>query len=83
MFSGLRHSITCVYKTLCARRFVREHRLQLDQAAHHGGVGISVPNEPRHGIPYDSGFGLPIHSLIVTANLLSLIYWLTFYESKV
>jgi len=80
--SGLRRSVECVYKTFRARRFVRKHQLQLTRAAHHSGAGVTLPEEPKKGIPDDCGFGFPTHALIVTANLISLIYWLTFYGQK-
>jgi len=75
-FSGLRRAITCVFNAFRARRFVTEHHLQLDQAAHHGGVGVALPEERKNGIPHGCGFEFPIHSLIVIVNLLSLIYWI-------
>ncbi|UJR14632.1 hypothetical protein I4U23_001626 [Adineta vaga] len=81
--NGLCHSIKCVYKTLRARRFVEEHQLELNRAAHHGGIGITLPDASKNGIPYDCGFGFPIHSLIVTANIISLMYWLKSFEPNV
>ncbi len=82
-FSGLRRSIPCVFNAFRARYFVRKHRLQLDQAAHHGGIGIALPEEPKNGIPYGSGFEFPIPSLIFIANLISLIYWTRIHEQKI
>ncbi len=77
LLSGIRRSIRCVFNTFRARRFVKEHHLQLDRAAHHGGIGVALPEEPKNGIPYGCGFEFPTHSLIVIANLISLIYWIT------
>ena len=75
VFSGLRRGISCVSNAFQARSYVREHRLQLDRAAHHGGVGVALPEEPKSGIPDGCGFELPILPLIFIVNLLSLIYW--------
>ena len=75
VFSGLRRAISCVANAFQARTYVREHRLQLDRAAHHGGVGVALPEEPKSGIPDGCGFDLPILPLIFIVNLLSLIYW--------
>jgi hypothetical protein len=82
-FSGLRRGVICVFNAFRARRFVREHRLQLDQASHHGGIGIALPEEPKDGIPHGCGFEFPILSLIFIANLISLIYWTRTFEEKI
>ena len=81
--SGLRRSVSCVLNAFRARSFVREHRLQLDRAAHHGGVGVALPEEPKNGIPQGTGFDYPIAPLIITANLLALIYGIQTFERKV
>ncbi|CAF1304951.1 unnamed protein product [Rotaria sordida] len=78
--NGLRRAIKCVYHAFRARRFVQEYHLQLDRAAHHGGIGVALPEEPKNGIPYGCGFEYPIPSLIFIANLISLIYWTRIYE---
>ncbi len=83
IFSGLRRGFICVFNAFRARRFVREHHLQLDRAASHGGISVALPEEPKNGIPYDCGFEFPILSLIFIANLISLIYWTRSYEQKI
>ncbi len=72
--SGLRRAITCVYNAFNARRYVREHRLLLDRAAHHGGIGVSLPVEPTNGIPYGCGFEFPVHSIIFIISLIIILY---------
>ncbi|CAF2939205.1 unnamed protein product [Rotaria sp. Silwood2] len=78
--NGLRRAFKCVYHAFHARRFVREHHLQLNRAAHHGGIGVALPEEPKNGIPHGCGFEYPIPPLILIANLISLIYWTRTYE---
>jgi hypothetical protein len=82
-FSGLRRATTCIFNAFRARRFIREHRLQLARAANDGGMGIALPDEAKTGIPYDCGFGFPILPLIFVVNMISLIYWLIWKESLI
>ncbi|CAF0874511.1 unnamed protein product [Adineta steineri] len=81
--NGLRRSIACVFRTFRARQFVKKHHLQLDRATHEGGIGITLPEKSKTGIPSDCGFEFPIHSLIVIANLIGIIYWLRPYGQKI
>ncbi|CAF2032395.1 unnamed protein product [Rotaria magnacalcarata] len=73
--NGIRRAVKCVYHAFHARRYVLEHRLQLDRAAYHGGIGVALPEEPKNGIPDGCGFEFPIIPLILIANLISLVYW--------
>jgi hypothetical protein len=82
-FSGLRRSIQCVYHGFHARRYVQEHELLLDRAAHHGGVGVALPEQPKNGIPHGCGFEFPIHSIIFIISLIGLIYLTAVYEQKI
>lgn len=79
-FSGIRRSLKCIVNAFRARRFIRQHRLQLDRASHHGGIGIHLSDENKNGIPHDCGFEFPILPLIFFANLISLIYWIRLIE---
>jgi hypothetical protein len=81
-FSGLRRSIKCVYNAFHARRYVQEHRLLLDRAANHGGIGVGLPEEPKNGIPHGCGFEYPIHSIMFIISLIGLIYSTKVYEQK-
>ncbi|CAF0906031.1 unnamed protein product [Rotaria sordida] len=72
--NGLRRAIKCVYHAFHARRFVQKHQLLLDQAAHHGGIGVALPEEPKNGIPHGCGFEYPIHSIIFIISLIGFIY---------
>ena len=80
--SGLRRGISCIFHAFRARKFVREHRLQLDQASHDGGVGVTLPEESKKGIPSGCGFDFPIPSLIFVGNLIALIYWIQSYDRR-
>jgi hypothetical protein len=82
-FSGLRRSIKCVYNAFHARQYVQKHRLLLNQAAHHGGVGVGLPEEPKNGIPHGCGFEFPIHSIIFIISLIILIYSTKAYDQKI
>jgi hypothetical protein len=81
--SGLRRAITCVYNAFHARRYVQEHRLLLNQAATHGGIGVALPGEQKTGIPHGCGFEIPIHSTMFIISLICLIYSISVYEQKV
>ncbi|CAM4905929.1 unnamed protein product [Rotaria socialis] len=81
--NGIRRAVKCAYHAFHARRYVREHHLQLDRAAHHGGIGVALPEEPKNGIPYGCGFEFPIIPLILIANLISLIYWTRSQEQTI
>ncbi|CAF2077176.1 unnamed protein product [Rotaria magnacalcarata] len=81
--NGIRRAVKCVYHAFHARRYVLEHRLQLDRAAYHGGIGVALPEEPKNGIPDGCGFEFPIIPLILIANLISLIYWARSYEQTI
>ncbi|CAF0877840.1 unnamed protein product [Rotaria sordida] len=72
--NGLRRAIKCVYHAFHARRFVQKHQLLLDRAAHHGGIGVALPEEPKNGIPHGCGFEYPIHSIIFIISLIGFIY---------
>ena len=65
-----------MFNAFRVRHYIHQHRLQLDRAADHGGIGINLPDESKHGIPSGCGFDIPILPLIVTINLISLIYWM-------
>ncbi|CAF1299384.1 unnamed protein product [Rotaria magnacalcarata] len=78
--NGIRRAVKCVYHAFHARRYVLEHRLQLDRVAYHGGIGVALPEEPKNGIPDGCGFEFPIIPLILIANLISLVYWTRSYE---
>jgi hypothetical protein len=80
--SGLRRAVTCVYNAFNARRYVLEHRLLLDRATHHGGIGVALPEEPKNGIPHGCGFEYPIHSILFIVSLIGLIYSTKAYEQK-
>ncbi len=82
-FSGLRRAIKCVYNAFRARRFVQERQLLLDRAAHHGGIGVALPEEPKNGIPHGCGFEFPIHSIMFILSLIGLIYSTKTYEQKI
>ena len=82
-FSGLRRAVSCVFHAFRARRFVREHNIQLDRAAHHGGIGVALPEEPKNGIPHGCGFEFPIPSLIFITNLVVFIVWTRIFGQKV
>lgn len=73
-FSGIRRSIQCIHHAYYARKYVREHELLLDRAAHHGGVGIILPEQSKNGIPHGCGFDFPIYSVIFTLAVFLLIY---------
>jgi len=81
-FSGLRRSSKCIYDAFHARQYVQKHRLLLDRAAKHGGIGVGLPEEPKNGIPYGCGFEYPIYSMIFTISLIGLIYSIIVYEQK-
>ena len=72
-FSGLRRAVSCVYRAWRARQFVRRHRLELDQAAHHGGLGIGLSKQTKSGIPRGCGFEYPVLSMLFVVVLLGLI----------
>ena len=74
--SGLRRGLSCVVHAFRARRYVKEHRLQLAKASDQGGVGVALPEESKRGIPQGCGFEYPIPSLIFVINLFALIYWI-------
>ena len=74
-FSGLRRSIRCVYHAHHARQYVREHELLLDRAAHHGGIGIALPEQSKNGIPHGCGFDFPIQSVMFIFVLLLLLLY--------
>lgn len=74
-YSGLHRSMPCIFNAYRARRFVRKHRLLLEQAARHGGVGIALLNKQKSGIPNDCGFGFPVSSIIFTFCLVGLAWW--------
>ena len=80
--SGLRRSIKCIYHAFNARRYVQEHRIVLEQAAHHGGIGVGLPDESKSGIPHGCGFELPIHSIMFMIGLIGLLYTTHFYEQN-
>ncbi len=78
--SGLRRSLLCIFNAWRARRFIRTHQLLLEQAAHHGGIGITLPSKHKKGIPNGCGFEFPILSLIFTIFLISLGWWIRQYD---
>jgi hypothetical protein len=81
--SGLLRSIQCVYHAFHARKYVQEHELLLDRAAHHGGIGVALPEQSKNGIPHGCGFEFPIYSVIFIIGLISLIYSTITYEQKI
>ncbi|CAF1296060.1 unnamed protein product [Adineta steineri] len=81
--NAFRRSISCIYNAFNARRYIREHRLLLDQAAHHGGIGVALPEEPKNGVPYGCGFEFPIYSILFIISLIVLIYSTQAYEQKI
>lgn len=73
----MRLSLFCAMRAFRARSFVRQHGLELDRAAHHGGVGIHLPEKSRKGIPTGSGFDFPILPIIFFINSIATLYWVT------
>ncbi|CAF2154983.1 unnamed protein product [Rotaria magnacalcarata] len=78
--NGLRRAVTCVYHAFHARRFVRQQQLLLDRAAHHGGIGVALPEQPKNGIPHGCGFEYPIHSILLIISLVGFIYSTKLYQ---
>lgn len=78
--SGLKRSIMCVYNACRARLFVKNNRLLLEQAAHHGGLGVISPSQRKNGIPNRSGFEYPILSVILIIVLVGLAWWTRQYD---
>ncbi|CAF1573675.1 unnamed protein product [Rotaria sp. Silwood1] len=72
--NGFRRAIKCIYHAFHARQFVQKHQLLLDRAAHHGGIGVALPEESKNGIPHGCGFEYPIHSIIFIISLIGIIY---------
>lgn len=81
--SGLRRSIKCVYKAFHARSFVKKHQLLLDHAAHHGGIGVALPEQLKSGIPKGCGFEYPVQSIVFVISLLGFMYSTKFYQDKI
>ncbi|CAF2863280.1 unnamed protein product [Rotaria sp. Silwood2] len=80
--NGVRRAIKCVYHAFHARHFVQKHQLLLDRAAHHGGIGVALPEQPKNGIPHGCGFEYPIHSIIFIIGIIGLIYSTKIYQQK-
>ncbi|UJR32722.1 hypothetical protein I4U23_020181 [Adineta vaga] len=78
--NGFRRSILCIFNALRARSFVRRHQLILDKAGSHGGIGISLLNSSKNGIPYRCGFGFPTLSVMFTLSLTALAWWTRQYD---
>ena len=70
----------CIFNALRARRFVQKHQLVLQQAANHGGVGITLPGRHKKGIPNGCGFEFPLLSFIFTFCLFGLAWWTRQYD---
>ena len=70
----------CIFNALRARRFIHKHRLVLEKAAHHGGLGIVLPDRDQKGIPNGYGFEFPLLPLIFTLGLIGLAWWTRQYE---
>lgn len=81
-FSGFRRSLKCIYNAFHARRYVQGHRLLLNQAAKHGGIGVALPEESKNGIPQGCGFEYPIPSILFIISLIILLYSTKAYEQK-
>ncbi len=81
--SGLIRSIRCVYHALRARKYVQEHELLLDRAAHHGGVGVALPEQSKNGIPPGCGFEFPIHSIMFIIGLIILMYSTITFQQRI
>ncbi|CAF1194927.1 unnamed protein product [Adineta steineri] len=72
---GLRRSIGCIYNAIRARKFVKKQKLFLAQTTNDDGIGFSLTNRQKNGIPHGCGFEFPILPLIFTVCLSSLAYW--------
>ncbi|CAF1123208.1 unnamed protein product [Adineta ricciae] len=72
--SGFYRSLICIYNALRARFFVQKHRLVLERAASHGGIGIRLSDRVKNGIPHGCGFDIPVLSVIFTLALAALVW---------